>query len=316
MTIIFSTKCIWSTWRRIAWDSGSFFRGDHLRVFVAIEEGISTVSPWTAAYRVMINHFAFSIGSTGVGARISTALLNTCLILSTIRAEQTLRATVWRSTEVSRKAGANWLRPLSATLTVRSTWIRATGVSWLFYDRLNRNLRTLVEWVPSESTITNAGGYVVGYLAPGINITGARARIYAFEIRTYSVSRTIRIGDALRVAKRVGISKIFSDTFAGGSMVIFLTISICATRIWKQGLTGPSVGLITSGFLLHCWKGSPMKPAGHLQTARWFLIEYSAIRPQAPAAQGLTQCWFEHALFRSHSSFTMHSGRQLGGEPI
>ena len=71
---------------------------------------------------------------------------------------------------------------------------------------------------------------------------------------------------------------------------------------------------MTSGILLHCLKGSPLYPLGHLQMGRWFLTEHSALRPQAPV-QGSIHFWWEQASSLLHSSLTIHSGLQEGGEP-
>ena len=84
----------------------------------------------------------------------------------------------------------------------------------------------------------------------------------------------------------------------------------------SHGSTGDgTTGLITSGILLHCWKGSPLYPFGHLQTARWFLTEHLALSPHAPV-QGSTQRCCEHACFLLHSLLIKHSGRQFGGAPM
>lgn len=64
----------------------------------------------------------------------------------------------------------------------------------------------------------------------------------------------------------------------------------------------------------HLINGSPSKPRRQLQIGAWLTTLHSALCPQAPM-QGSTHFCRMQLLLESHSELTVHSGRQLGGEP-
>ena len=85
----------------------------------------------------MVDNLAFSICTTGSWTGVNTFLLDTGLGQSTLRAQQTLWPTVWRSTKVTLETGADWSGTLRSTLTVWSTGVWIAGVSWLRDNRSN-----------------------------------------------------------------------------------------------------------------------------------------------------------------------------------
>lgn len=135
ITIDFPALGIRATGRGHTWNLGSLWLGDNLWFSVAAVEWITTESFRTGADWVVVDNFAFSIGSTGSWTRINTLLLDTSLGQSTLRAEQTLRPAVGRSTKVSLETGADRSGTLRSALTVGSTRIR---VAWIIINRSNR----------------------------------------------------------------------------------------------------------------------------------------------------------------------------------
>ena len=106
---------------------------------------------------------------------------------------------------------------------------------YYFYD-LTWYLNTLVEWVPTEPCVTCAGCDVVDHLAPSIYATGAWARVYTLEIRTCSVSRTVRVRNTLWPAGCVGVSKVSRDARTASPTSNTSAISVCSTRTWFAGI--------------------------------------------------------------------------------
>ena len=76
----------------------------------------------------MIDHLALSIGSTGAGTGVDTLLLDTGHGQGTLRAEETLRAAVGRTSEISLQAGADRSGSFRATLTEGATGVRSAGI--------------------------------------------------------------------------------------------------------------------------------------------------------------------------------------------
>ena len=76
----------------------------------------------------MVDHLALSIGSTGAWAGVHTLLLDTGHGQRTLRAEETLRPAVRRTSEISLQTGADRSRSLRAALTVGTTGVWIAGV--------------------------------------------------------------------------------------------------------------------------------------------------------------------------------------------
>lgn len=73
------------------------------------------------------------------------------------------------------------------------------------------------------------------------------------------------------------------------------------------------------GFLVlhntHLTNGSPVWGVWQLQIGLWFTTWHFAPMPQVPG-QGSIHFWLTHALSKLHSELVIHSGLQVGGEPI
>ena len=76
----------------------------------------------------MVDHLALSIGSAGPRAGVHTLLLDTGHGQWTLRAEETLRPAVGRTSEISLQAGADRSGALRAALTVGTTGVRSAGI--------------------------------------------------------------------------------------------------------------------------------------------------------------------------------------------
>ena len=127
VTVYLSADGVGTTW---IWNTGNMWCGwsHNLWVFVAVEEWVSAVSLGAAAYGVVVDHLALSIGPTGSGTGVNTLLLNASLAELTFRREQALWSAVGRSPEKAREAIAHRTRTLRSAITVWSTWVRITRV--------------------------------------------------------------------------------------------------------------------------------------------------------------------------------------------
>lgn len=61
--------------------------------------------------------------------------------------------------------------------------------------------------------------------------------------------------------------------------------------------------------------GSPVYPDSQTQTGVWLMTLHWAYKPQLPG-HGSLHFWFIQAWLMGHSEFIVHSGRQLGGDPM
>ena len=103
-------------------------------------EWISAVLTRTGADGVVVDDFALSIGSTGAWTGVDTPLLDTRHRQRTLRAEQTLRPTVGRTSEVSLETGADRAGTLGTTLAVGTAGVRVTRVHWHRGRRYNGDI--------------------------------------------------------------------------------------------------------------------------------------------------------------------------------
>jgi hypothetical protein len=159
-------------------------------------------------------------------------LLHTGLGQGTLGAEQALGAAVGWTSEESWEAGADWSLPLRSTFAVGATWIRVAGINWFHHHWSHRYFDTLIEWVTPEALEAGAGSYMVDHLALGTDATCSRTGVYAFEVRTCSVSWTIRVRNALWPTHSVWISKVPFDATTDCSVISWSTLRVRSTRTW------------------------------------------------------------------------------------
>ena len=76
----------------------------------------------------MVDHLALSIGSAGPRAGVHTLLLDTGHGQRTLRAEETLRPAVRRTSEISLQTGTDRPGTLRSALTVGTTGVRSAGI--------------------------------------------------------------------------------------------------------------------------------------------------------------------------------------------
>ena len=65
----------------------------------------------------------------------------------------------------------------------------------------------------------------------------------------------------------------------------------------------------------HAVKGSPRYPGLHVHVGAWLMTLHWALTPQTPG-HGSTQWRLTQARLGGQSALMVHSGLQLGGEPI
>ena len=97
----------------------------------AAVEWVSAVLARTGADRIVVDDLALGVSSTGARTGVHTPLLDTGHGQRTLRAKETLRPTVGRTSEVSLEAGADRARSLCPALAVRAAGVRVTGVHGL-----------------------------------------------------------------------------------------------------------------------------------------------------------------------------------------
>lgn len=66
---------------------------------------------------------------------------------------------------------------------------------------------------------------------------------------------------------------------------------------------------------VHLNNASPVYPTGQVHLGVWLITRHSASSPQEPT-HGSLHLLLMHARCSAHSLLLIHSGRQLGGEPI
>lgn len=66
---------------------------------------------------------------------------------------------------------------------------------------------------------------------------------------------------------------------------------------------------------MHWTNALPVKPGGQLHIGLWLTTWHLALIPHVPG-QGSRHFWLLQALLKIQSELTMHSGWQVGGEPI
>lgn len=66
---------------------------------------------------------------------------------------------------------------------------------------------------------------------------------------------------------------------------------------------------------LHWTNALPVKPGGQLHIGLWLTTWHLAPIPHVPG-QGSRHFWLLQALLKTQSELTIHSGWQVGGEPV
>jgi hypothetical protein len=126
----------------------------------------------------VVDNLALSLGSTSTRTGIHTPLLDTGHGQRTLRAEETLRSTVGRTSEVSLETGADWAGSLGSALAVGTTGVRVTRVNryrwrhrgWWYEDALG-------ERISSVSLLAGTGWDVVNNLTSSLDPAGPRAGV-------------------------------------------------------------------------------------------------------------------------------------------
>ena len=77
---------------------------------------------------------------------------------------------------------------------------------------------------------------MVDDLAPGVYTACARARVYTLQIRTCSISRTIRVRGTLGSAGGVGVTKVALNAAAACLSSPIPTLSIGSAGTWLAGV--------------------------------------------------------------------------------
>jgi len=66
---------------------------------------------------------------------------------------------------------------------------------------------------------------------------------------------------------------------------------------------------------LHCTNALPVNPGGQLHIGLWLTTWHLALIPQVPG-HGSRHFWLLQALLKMQSELTLHSGWQVGGDPM
>ena len=208
------------------------FRGCHnFWIFVAIEEGITTVSFRAWANRVVVYNFHSALAPQvpGQGSR------HRCWTQAFVS---------WHS-ELRRHLGLQ----LGGTPKKPGNQVQTGRVPWALYLLLGPNGSGLQR--SCGSTVTGLKGIMThcvngSHRNPPVEY---RPWIYTFKIRTCSISWTIRVRNTFCTTLWVWFSKISSNTTASFSSIVGVHLAFAPQGLGKHGFSGPSVGYITSVIL-------------------------------------------------------------------
>ncbi len=98
------------------------------------------------------------------------------------------------------------------------------------YKLTNRFLSACSEWIPNISRYASTAGHMIPHITLGINTTCSGARINTFVPLTRLVGRTIRVDNAFRPTRDIGVTKSFWVTLTGSCSVTVGTESVGSTR--------------------------------------------------------------------------------------
>lgn len=184
-----------------------------------MDEWISSVSRWTTTNWIMIKHRASGIDPAGTGARVSTLLIRTCLILGAIGVDNTFRMTCWRTSNIALYARAHGL---AIYLPALGIWSARWWMAWI-WRRFMFNWLTRYESVSICTQGACAHRNVIINFAHCVLCACAWTGINTFASQTSPISGTVRIQYTFRTASRIWIAMVFGQTSAS---------SIVALSIW------------------------------------------------------------------------------------
>ena len=194
---------------------------------MAVIEWISGESLRTRADGIMVNHLAQSIGAAHSRTRILALLVDTSLVLGTIRIFETFRLAIRWFAKVSWLAFTYWSRSKNGTNGVWTTRIGHTRAwDWIGFLGV-----TLTEWIAFKSFDTSTHSSMYSHSTISIESTSTRARISTFLIDTSLRGRTFSIQNTFGFATHQRIANVvITHAFANGSAIQNGAQSVGSTR--------------------------------------------------------------------------------------
>ena len=186
----------------------------------AASEGISLVAHIAGADGVVVGHPAVGVIATQAGTGVSALLLDTGSCLATLRAHQTLWSAVWRLTNHPSLTAADTHTIALSELTVGAAGVGVTRVNVLLHHITTGYESTLGDGVTSVAQETGADGLMSVGITHSIDATHSGAGVHTLVTDTGPVGGTVIVGDTLRSAGQVGVTKVARDTGAGACSLL------------------------------------------------------------------------------------------------
>ena len=194
---------------------------------MTVVEWISGESLRTRADGIVVNHLAQSIGTAHSRTRILALLVDTSLVLGTIRVFETFRLAIGWFAKVSRLTFTDWSGSQNGTYGVWTTGIGHTRAwDWIGFLGV-----TLTEWIAFETFDASTHSSMYCHSTIGIESTSTRTRISTFLIDTSLGGRTFSIQNTFGFAAHQRIANVvITHTFANGSAIQNGAQSVGSTR--------------------------------------------------------------------------------------
>lgn len=193
-----------------------------------------------------------------VGTRINTLVILTSTIRRAIRANCTFGSATGWCTDISRQARANSLPIAYPALTIRSARGWLTRIDIICYNRwkkvrylkphnclYGRRARVFkkfltgfddktakYEWISRVSLEASASWCMINHVALSVLAACSWTRIFAFQINTRLIGRTIGIECTLGSAPFIRIADIIGRAWARTSILLNSAYCICTTWRW------------------------------------------------------------------------------------
>lgn len=195
-------------------------------------EWISDIFLGAGTDGIVVVHLALGIKTTGATARISALLIDAGQMLSTLRADNTLRSACGGCSKVANLATTSWMPLHSTAYAVRSTRIWFTDA-----DRSNWSSFAAHKRIALKAASTTTCGQVIDHHTLGVGTAGSCAGIAAMLLDASQGRGTLRVVDTFgTTAGAVRISKVRFNTTTTGGIIVWSADCILSTGIGVAGI--------------------------------------------------------------------------------
>ena len=184
----------------------------------------------------MVGHPAVGVVAAQAGAGVSALLLYAGSGLAALRAHETLGSAVRRLTNHPTLTAADAHTITLSELAVGAARVGVTRVNVLLHHIAAGCEGTLGDGVTSVAQETGADGLMSVGITHSIDAAHSRAWVDTLVAHTGSVGGAVIVGDTLRSAGQVGVTKVARYTGAGACSLLGSTVGIGSTRRWIAGI--------------------------------------------------------------------------------